>query len=158
MDFIKVIIEKFKDPLHKNAIYLMMNHLVTSGLGFIFWMIVARYYPPEEVGLASVIISSMLLIAILGNLGFGIGLIRFLPNAKIKDANEMINSCFTISGIFTSVLILIFLLGLNIWSPGLVFLRNFIYYYLDDFPVNKFNFHIEKSIEVCIYKRFRNIQ
>jgi O-antigen/teichoic acid export membrane protein len=130
VDFIDSVIGKFKDPLHKNAIYLMMNHLVTSGLGFIFWMVVARYYPPHEVGVASVIISSMLLIAILGNLGFGIGLIRFLPDAKTEDANEMINSCFTISGIFTSILIAIFLIGLNIWAPDLGFIRDNAIYVL----------------------------
>ncbi len=128
MSIIRGLFQKLSDPLHKNAIFLMMNSLGTSGLGFIFWMIVARLYPTEEVGLASAIISSMLLLAMLGNLGFGIGLIRFLPETTKKDANDMINSCLTISSIFSFILVVIFISGLSIWSPPLILIReNFVF-------------------------------
>ena len=126
MKFINIIlpiINKIKDPLHKNAIFLMMNSLGTSGFGFIFWIIVARLYVPEDVGIASAIISFMILLALLANLGFGIGIIRFLGSMDERESNAIINSCFIISGTFALIFASIFLLGLDLWSEKLVFLK-----------------------------------
>ena len=110
-----------RDPLFKNAIHLISTTFATAALGFVFWMVVTRCYASEEVGLASTIISSMNLLAMLSLLGFNVALIRFLPNSNEK--NNMINSCFTLSLIAALVFSIIFLLGLNIWSPKLLFLK-----------------------------------
>ena len=114
------IYNEIKSPLYKNAFYIFMNTVVSNGLGFIFWLIVTWYYSTGEVGFASAIISSMSLIAILGTLGFSIAIIRFLP--KSSDKEGMINSFFTLSGLFTILLSVIFLLGLSIWAPKLTFI------------------------------------
>lgn len=45
-----------RTPLHRNIIFLMANTVVGRGLGFFFWMVVARLYTPYEVGLAATII------------------------------------------------------------------------------------------------------
>jgi len=37
--------------LYRNAIYLMASSGVTVFLGFVFWIVVARLYPPSDVGL-----------------------------------------------------------------------------------------------------------
>lgn len=52
---------------------------VTSGLGFVYWWLAARLYPPEAVGLASAAVSAMLLLGALGVLGLGTLLIGELP-------------------------------------------------------------------------------
>ncbi|RLI84943.1 MAG: polysaccharide biosynthesis protein, partial [Candidatus Altiarchaeales archaeon] len=113
----------FSDKLYSNATYLMLTTIVTSGLGFFFWAIVARFYTVEDVGLATTIISSMMLIATLSVLGFDIGLIRFLPQADLEKSKRMINSCLSISGILSISLVVIFLLGLDFLSPKLLFIR-----------------------------------
>lgn len=87
--------------------------------GFFFWVIAARLYPVEGIGLASAAISAMGLLALLSTLGLDYGLIRFLPNASEK-AKDMINSCFTLGGLVSIILALAFLAGLNIWSPVLI--------------------------------------
>lgn len=109
------------DPLFKNAIHLISTTFATAALGFVFWMIVTRCYASEEVGLASTIISSMNLLAMLSLLGFNVALIRFLPNSDEKEAT--INSCFTLSLITALVISTIFLSGLDFWSPKLLFLK-----------------------------------
>lgn len=73
------------DPLFKNAYFLMLSSITSAGSGFFFWLIVARFYPAEEVGLASAIISAMGLIGMLSLLGFDISLVRFLPEREIKQ-------------------------------------------------------------------------
>ena len=110
------------DPLFKNAIYLISTTVATSLLGFIFWMIIARYYTSEEVGLGSTIISAMSLLSMLSLLGFNVALIRFLPASNRKK--DMINSCFTLSLTASAVITTIFLLGLGVLSPKLLFLRS----------------------------------
>lgn len=110
------------DPLFKNAIYLISTTVATSLFGFIFWMIAARYYTSEEVGLGSTIISAMSLLSMLSLLGFNVALIRFLPTSNLKM--DMINSCFTLSLAASAVITIIFLLGLGVFSPKLLFLRS----------------------------------
>lgn len=117
----KQIIQQFNDPLYRNSFFLMADTIVTSGLGFFFWMVVARFYTEAEVGLGAAIISAMLLLSLLARLGFGPALIRFLPKAE-KPA-DMINSCFTLSGIVALALAAIFIIGINLWSPALGFIR-----------------------------------
>jgi len=91
-------------------------------LGFAFWIVVARFYSPEDVGLASAAISAAGLMATIANLGLGYGLIRFLSQSG-KNANSLLNSCFTVGGLASIATALIFLGGLGFWSPVLLFLR-----------------------------------
>jgi len=109
-------------PLYANACYLMADVIVVSLLGFAFWVLVAKLYTPAEVGLASATIAAVIFLARLSGLGFGYGLIRFLPDAGAKS-NALINSSFTIAGLTSLVAAVIFLGGLNLWSPALLYIR-----------------------------------
>lgn len=115
----KELKQHLKDPLFKNSYFLMANTAVTSIFGFIFLIVVARSFETSDVGLASAIIAALGLLSIFSNLGLGIGLIRFLPGAKDKG-NSMINTCFTLSGLASVVIAIIFLAGLEFWSPALL--------------------------------------
>jgi O-antigen/teichoic acid export membrane protein len=108
--------------LYRNAVYLVVGAAVTNITGFAFWIIAARFYPAEAVGLGSAIISALGLLAIFSELGLGIGLVRFLPGAG-KDGNDMMNRCFTLSGLASVAVALIFLAGLRFWSPALLVVR-----------------------------------
>ncbi|OGO03615.1 MAG: hypothetical protein A2Y72_03955 [Chloroflexi bacterium RBG_13_53_26] len=110
-----------KDPLRKNSAFLMASHAVLGLLGFFFWAIAARTYDTEEVGLATALVSAVLLLHTLARLGLDIGMIRFLPDAK--DRSAMMNTCFTLVGVFAVVLALVFVLGVRTWSPALKVVR-----------------------------------
>jgi O-antigen/teichoic acid export membrane protein len=112
----------FDSSLYRNAIYIISTTILTAALGFFFWMVAARYYTSEEVGLASTSISTMMLLASIATLGFNISLVRFLPSSDRKM--EMINSCLTISAAFAILVGAVFLLGLDIWASKLQFLRD----------------------------------
>jgi O-antigen/teichoic acid export membrane protein len=109
-------------PLYSNAFYLMVTGLLTSFLGFAFWIVVARFYSAADVGLASAAISAMGLVAAFAHLGLGIGLIRFLPHSGEK-ANSLINTALTIGTLASILGVIIFIAGLGIWSPALLFIR-----------------------------------
>lgn len=108
-------------PLYTNAFYLMLNTAVMSFLGFFFWVVVARLYAEKEVGFSSAIITTINLLTVLGLLGLNFSLIRFLPQAE--KPQQLINTCFTLTGLTTLVLAGIFLAGINLWSPALAFIR-----------------------------------
>jgi len=118
--------QHLRDPLYRNSYFLMASSLINSALGFLFWIVVARYYPTREVGLATALISTMGLLAMLSKFGFDFGLIRFLPEEE--DKKGLVNSCASISAISSLMLSIIFIVGLNLWSPALLFVRkNFIF-------------------------------
>jgi O-antigen/teichoic acid export membrane protein len=118
---LRQIKQHISSPLYRNSLFLMANVVVTTGLGFFFWMVVARFYTEAEVGLAAAIISAVSFLALFSRLGLGFALIRFLP--KAEKPVEMINSCFTLSGIVALAAAAIFVAGLDLWSPALSFIK-----------------------------------
>jgi O-antigen/teichoic acid export membrane protein len=108
--------------LYRNAVYLVVGTAVISITAFVFWIIAARFYPAEAVGLGSAAVSALGLLALFSDLGLGIGLVRFLPDAG-KDGNDMVNSCFTLNGLASVAAALVFLAGLRFWSPALLVVR-----------------------------------
>ena len=115
--------QRLGTPLYRNALYLMINHGITAAVGLVFWILAARFYLAEDVGLASATISAMLLLTMGGTLGLDYALIRFLPGSG-KSSNAMINSCLTMGGLASIIIALIFIAGLSVWSPALLFLRH----------------------------------
>ncbi len=112
----------FRIRFYSNAVYLMIATAATALLGFVFWIIVARFYSPEDVGLAAATIAATGLVVSFSRLGLEMGLVRFLHQTG-EDASSMINTVFTI-GILTSfTAALIFVVGLGFWSPALLFIR-----------------------------------
>ena len=104
-------------PLFANAGYLTGVNLVAGLAGFLFWSLAARLYQPQEVGVASAIISAVVLLAGVASLGVGAGLIRFLPEAR--RPRRLLNSAFTLTTLAALLVAGVYLAGLPLWSPSL---------------------------------------
>lgn len=117
-----------KDSLYKNSMFLMASTLIMASFGFVFWMISARLFSAEQIGLATTIISITTLITSFSLVGLNTGIIRYLPSSERK--NDKINTCFTIVVILTIIITAIFLLGINKFSPKLIFIRKNILFSL----------------------------
>tara|TARA_Y100000310_G_C20586072_1_gene765468 strand:- start:157 stop:1284 length:1128 start_codon:yes stop_codon:yes gene_type:complete len=89
--------------------------------GFVFWTINARLFTAEQVGLASTLISVLGLLVNMSLLGFNMALLKYLPQSNHRD--EKISSCFILSGLVSLVVSLIFVLGVDLFSPKLSFLK-----------------------------------
>jgi O-antigen/teichoic acid export membrane protein len=83
--------------------------------------VVARFYSETEVGYGSAIISATNLLAALSVFGMGYAIVRFL--SQTGDSRKLINSVFTASGLVSLVLAVMFVAGLDVWSPVLQFIR-----------------------------------
>ena len=108
-------------PLYANSLYVLTNSVVTAVAGFIFWLIAARLYSAADVGLGSAAISAMSLLALVSLLGLNFSIIRFLASSGEKSG-DLINTCLTIGGLAAVATAAIFLLGIRIWSPALLFM------------------------------------
>lgn len=73
------------DTLVRNSFYLMLSTGIMAVLGFVFWLISARIFSPEDIGIATTLISAMNLISYIGLLGFNSTLIRTLPTSKNRS-------------------------------------------------------------------------
>ncbi len=115
------MISKLKDPLYKNSIFLMLSSVTGAGTGFVFWVLAAKIYPAEAVGLSSAMVSAMRLICLLSLLGLDIALIRYLPESKDKVA--LISSSMLVVFLTSILLSVIFLLSIDLVAPSLKILK-----------------------------------
>lgn len=99
----------------------MAANVLNAGFGFLFWMVAARMYPAQAVGLTAAVISAVGLLAMLSVLGLDHAMIRFLPGAS--DPEGIINSSLTLGVGVAVAASLIFLAGLGLWSPALASVR-----------------------------------
>lgn len=115
-DLVKEIMDDIRSPLYQNAIFLMGNTALVSGAGFLFWFLLARLMTDRQVGEAIVIVGVVSFLAAFSNLGFSVGLVRFLPKTR-RDRGRMVNSCLTIATVVALLGALGLLLGVDFWFP-----------------------------------------
>lgn len=112
------------DSLFKNAFFLMLSSISTAGFGFIFWFLAAKFYSASDVGIATGIMSSMTLIVNLSRFGLDYSIIRFFPT---HDKCKVFSTSTVISTLIALIFGLIFISGINSFSPELSFLRSPLY-------------------------------
>ena len=74
------------DSLLRNSLAIMANTVVTSALGYVFWVIAAHLFTTRQVGLTGALISVVTVVSILANLGLGQGLVERLPASPDDEA------------------------------------------------------------------------
>jgi O-antigen/teichoic acid export membrane protein len=114
------------DSLYRNSIYLILSTAVMAFFGFFFWIINARLFKTEQVGIATTLISILNLISSFTLLGLNNGIIRYLPTSDKK--NQKINTSFTLVALVSAGMSLIYLIYINTFSPKLIFVRENIFF------------------------------
>lgn len=116
-----------KDPLYKNSFFIMLTSASAAAFGFIFWMLAAKLYPKEDVGVATALISSLFLLILLSRFGLDQSIIRFFPE---KDKGKVFGTSAIITTFFAILFGIIFILGVNVWSPELRIVKKYALLYL----------------------------
>ncbi len=122
---LKRILSQVGDPLYKNSFFIMLSSITNAGFGFFFWMIAARLYSAEDVGIATALWSSLVLIILLSRLGFDFSIIRFFPSG---DKSRIFSTSVIISTAFALILGVLFVAGVDVFSPKLHLLKNPVYF------------------------------
>lgn len=68
--------------LQRNSAWIMLTIILTSLLGYAYWLLAARLFAPAQIGLANGLVSLMTITAIVANLGTAPALVHRLPQAR----------------------------------------------------------------------------
>jgi len=118
------------NPLYKNTFFMALSNYANVFSGFIFWIIATRLYSIEDVGTATALISSTLIVISLSRLGFDFSLIRF---NTIYDKTKVFNTAIAVTTIASLIIGIIYISRINILSSNL--LQNQRYGYMAIFLV-----------------------
>lgn len=108
-------------PLIRNSAFLLLRSFLIAALGYGFWIVVAWTYATEDMGRAAALITVVLFLARAAALGLPHGILRFLP--EVEDKPALLNGAFTLATLTSLGLGFGFLAGLELWAPGLIFVR-----------------------------------
>lgn len=111
----------YDSTLYRGFLFILLSMAISAFTGFIFWMLAAKYYSMESVGIASALISSMMLLSILSRFGFHISIIQFFPNG---DKSAILSTYTNITVIVSSLLAIVYICGINLWAPKLSILHS----------------------------------
>lgn len=113
----------FDDPLLKNSLYLMLTSISNAGFGFIFWVLAAKFYSQEEVGIATALFSSLSLLVLLSRFGLDYSIISFFPK---NEKNPIFSTSSLITTLFSIFFGIIYIAGIDLFSPKLNLLKSFL--------------------------------
>jgi O-antigen/teichoic acid export membrane protein len=108
------------DPLYRNSLFMAFISIFNAGCGFFFWIIAARLYTVEQVGLATALISSLGIVILISRLGFDSSIIRFLSSG---DSGRIISTSLIATTLACIVAGFIYILLAEHLVPSLLFLK-----------------------------------
>jgi O-antigen/teichoic acid export membrane protein len=105
-------------PQHRDGLALVLSSGLTSVIGLLYWVVAARLFPPDVVGVNNTLISTMTLIAVAAQLNLGNALLRFVPVAE-RSARRLVLTCYAVGAVAAAMAGGIFALGAGWWAPEL---------------------------------------
>ncbi len=114
----KLLQRLHSNSLMRNSIYIMSTSIVTSGLGYLYWILAAHTYPASDIGLASALIAVMTLASTLADLGMSSTLVQRLPRRESGRAWSLTLNAGLVTGVLAGSLAgLIAIVLLSFFSP-----------------------------------------
>lgn len=108
-------------PLYRNAYLLIVGAGISSAFGFVFWAAAARRYPEAVVGTNSAVVSAMMLVSGICQLGLNAVLVRYIPRAGASTRRFIIGT-YGVAGVLSLVVAAGAALTSHLWSSKLEFL------------------------------------
>lgn len=118
--YFRAIVGLARDPLYRTSFFMAFSSIFNAGSGFFFWIIAARIYTVEQVGLATALISSLGLVLLFSRLGLDFSIIRFFP---IGDKNRIFSTSLIITTLASPLAGMAYILLIEFLAPTLAFLK-----------------------------------
>lgn len=109
----------WRKPVHRDGMALVLSSAMTSGIGLLYWVVAARLFTPEAVGVNAVALSTMMLLGGAAHLNMTYALLRFVPVAG-RAAPRLVLLGYLISAGVAALVGAIFAVGAQMWAPQLV--------------------------------------
>lgn len=115
--------EHLAEPLNRTALAVIVSTLMTSALGFAFWLAAAVIFDAETVGRDNALVSAMMLIATVCLLNLNNLMMRFLPQVR-EHVGRRVLQTYAVSACVSFVVGLAFALNAGLVSDELAFLQD----------------------------------
>jgi O-antigen/teichoic acid export membrane protein len=116
--FLNRLIAHAQTPLYRNGYALVLSSAATSGLGVVYWILAARNYTTEAIGLNSAVLSAMMFVGGVSQLNLVSALNRFVPQTG-RATPRIVKYAFLTSSLVALASSLIFVFGVSVWAPAL---------------------------------------
>ncbi len=116
----RAIVGLTRDPLYRTSFFMAFSSIFNAGFGFFFWIIAARLYSVEQVGLATALISSLGLVLLFSRVGLDFSIIRFFPTG---DKNRIFSTSLIITTLASLLAGMSYILLIDLLAPSLAFLK-----------------------------------
>lgn len=100
MSYLRSHLQKLKcysnESLLSNSFFLMLTSVVNAGFGLVFWLIAARMYDDNQVGVAVTLISTVALVVLVSRLGLDYSLVRYYQSGNkrmILGTSILVTTC-----------------------------------------------------------------
>ena len=101
-----------RDPLYANGMALVANAGLSAALGFVFWMVAARRFNADALGIGAAVVSAATLAALVGKAGFDAAVIRFAPSKEPHALRRLLlRATLATVGLTTLVAVCVLLLA-----------------------------------------------
>lgn len=117
------LLAHLRDPLHRTGYLLILGTGIGSLLGFLFWGLAAHGYSAYVVGISSTLISAMMLVSGICQLGLRAVLVRYLPTAG-GSAGALVLRTYALTVAISLVLGTVAAATSELWSPPLGFIAH----------------------------------
>lgn len=84
------LLAHLRDPVYLNGYALVANAGVGAVLGFLFWLVAARRFPQDALGVGAAVVSAATLAALVGKAGFDAAIIRYGPSASPRGFRRLL--------------------------------------------------------------------
>ncbi|MFC5994761.1 phosphotransferase [Pseudonocardia hispaniensis] len=109
----------WRTPVHRDGLALVLSSALSSGIGLIYWVVVARLFPPDVVGVNQVALSTMMMLGGVAHLNLTYALLRFVPVAGAAT-RRLVIAGYLVTVVVASLVGGVFALGARIWAPQLL--------------------------------------
>jgi len=103
-------------PLFRTAYALILSNVLTSVLGLVYWLVGARLYSPDAVGINAALISTMTFLSGVSQLNLRSALNRFIPQAG-SGVGKLISVAYAITIPVSVAVVLVFVLMVGFLAP-----------------------------------------
>lgn len=110
------------DPLFRSAYALMLSTGTSSLVGFLYWIIAARTYPPAALGEASAAIATIMLLSSVSQLNLFYALARFIPVTG-RSSGRLIANAYIANVIASAIVGALFVVVAPVVTENLSYLN-----------------------------------
>jgi O-antigen/teichoic acid export membrane protein len=106
-------------PVHRDGLALVLSSALSSAIGLLYWVLVARLFTPEVAGVNSAALATLNMLGAIAHLNMQNALLRFVPVAG-TGTRRLVAGAYAAAITAAAVTGIVFALGAPVWAPEMV--------------------------------------